>query len=121
AARRTERAPVISLERSRKVQRPASLGITPRLMDETTTPNFAGGELLAGKYRVESMIGEGGMGVVLAARHEGLNTNVAIKLLRENALGHTEVVGRFMREARAAVSLRSEHVARVYDVGTLED
>ena len=90
-------------------------------MDDITKPTFQGGELLAGKYRIERLIGEGGMGVVLAARHEGLNTNVAIKLLREQALGHSDIVGRFMREARAAVSLRSEHVARVFDVGTLED
>jgi serine/threonine-protein kinase len=90
-------------------------------MEDTTEPMFAGGELLAGKYRVERMIGQGGMGVVLAARHEGLQTDVAIKLLREVALQHTDVVGRFMREARAAVSLRSEHVARVFDVGKLDD
>ncbi len=89
--------------------------------NDTTQPMFSGGELLAGKYRVERVIGEGGMGVVLAARHEALNTNVAIKLLRSSALGHTDVVGRFMREARAAVSLRSEHVARVFDVGNLDD
>jgi serine/threonine-protein kinase len=90
-------------------------------MSDSTVPMFAGGELLAGKYRVERVIGSGGMGVVLAAKHEGLNTDVAIKLLRTAALGHTDVVGRFTREARAAVSLRSEHVARVYDVGTLEN
>ncbi|MDF2695384.1 MAG: serine/threonine protein kinase [Labilithrix sp.] len=90
-------------------------------MNDTTQRAFSGGELLAGKYRVERVIGEGGMGVVLAARHEGLNTSVAIKLLRSSALEHTDVVGRFMREARAAVSLRSEHVARVFDVGNLED
>ena len=89
--------------------------------EATTKSSFTGGELLAGKYRVERLLGEGGMGVVLAARHEGLNTSVAIKLLRENASSHTDVVGRFMREARAAVSLKSEHVARVYDVGSLED
>jgi serine/threonine-protein kinase len=90
-------------------------------MNDLTQPMFAGGEVLAGKYRVERVIGSGGMGVVLAARHEGLNTLVAIKLLRHAALNHTDIVGRFMREARAAVSLKSEHVARVYDVGTLED
>jgi serine/threonine-protein kinase len=82
---------------------------------------FAPGELLAGKYRVERELGAGGMGIVLAARHEQLNTSVAIKLLRAEALNHTDIVGRFMREARAAVSLKSEHVARVYDVGNLED
>ena len=88
---------------------------------ESTQPMFSAGELLAGKYRVERVIGSGGMGVVLAAKHEALNTDVAIKLLRQQALGHTDIVGRFMREARAAVSLRSEHVARVFDVGTLEN
>ncbi|MCW5835193.1 MAG: serine/threonine protein kinase, partial [Labilithrix sp.] len=90
-------------------------------MNDTTQRTFTAGELLAGKYRVERVIGEGGMGVVLAARHEALATNVAIKLLRASALEHTDVVGRFMREARAAVSLRSEHVARVFDVGNLDD
>jgi eukaryotic-like serine/threonine-protein kinase len=90
-------------------------------MNDSTQRAFSGGELLAGKYRVERVIGEGGMGVVLAARHEALNTNVAIKLLRSSALEHTDIVGRFIREARAAVSLRSEHVARVFDVGNLED
>jgi serine/threonine protein kinase len=90
-------------------------------MNDVTTPCFTSGQLLAGKYRVERVLGEGGMGVVLAAKHEGLNTDVAIKLLRENAMGQTDVLGRFLREARAAVSLKSEHVARVFDVGNLED
>ncbi len=90
-------------------------------MNGTTQRSFSGGELLAGKYRVERLIGEGGMGVVLAAEHEALRQKVAIKLLRESALEHTDVLGRFLREARAAVSLRSEHVARVLDVGNLED
>src|SRR5262245_49580871 len=90
-------------------------------MNDTTQPTFGGGELLAGKYRVDRVIGQGGVGVVLAARHEALNTNVAIKLLRSAALEHADVVGRFMREARATVSLRSEHVARVFDIGNLED
>jgi serine/threonine protein kinase len=90
-------------------------------MNDATKPCFSGGQLLAGKYRVERVLGEGGMGVVLAAKHEGLNTEVAIKLLREAAMGQTDVLGRFLREARAAVSLKSEHVARVFDVGNLED
>jgi serine/threonine-protein kinase len=81
----------------------------------------AQGELVAGKYRVERVLGEGGMGIVLAARHEALGTDVAIKLLRSEALRNTDVIGRFIREARAAVSLKSEHVARVFDVGNLED
>ena len=60
------------------------------------------------------------MGIVVAARHEQLDQRVAIKFVREEALGNEEAVQRFLREARAAVRLRSEHVARVIDVGTLE-
>ncbi len=60
------------------------------------------------------------MGVVVAARHEELGQLVAIKFVRDQALGNAEAVERFLREARAAVKLRSEHVARVLDVGKLE-
>jgi serine/threonine protein kinase len=86
-----------------------------------TSPSVTSGMLLAGKYRVDRMIGEGGMGVVLAATNEALRQRVAIKLLRSGALANAKALGRFEREARAAASLRSEHVARVLDVGKLED
>ena len=86
-----------------------------------TSPSVASGVMLAGKYRVERTIGEGGMGVVLAATNEALRQRVAIKLLRSGALANAKALGRFEREARAAASLRSEHVARVLDVGKLED
>jgi len=86
-----------------------------------TSPSVASGMMLAGKYRVERTIGEGGMGVVLAATNEALRQRVAIKLLRSGALANAKALGRFEREARAAASLRSEHVARVLDVGKLED
>ncbi|HEX3771570.1 MAG TPA: serine/threonine-protein kinase [Polyangiaceae bacterium] len=79
------------------------------------------GELLAGKYRVERVLGVGGMGVVVAARHEELGQLVAIKFVREDALGNEEAIERFLRESRAAARLRSEHVARVIDVGRLEN
>src|ERR1700689_4591807 len=78
------------------------------------------GDLLAGKYRVERVLGVGGMGVVVAARHEQLDQRVAIKFVRDDALGNEDAVARFLREARAAVKLRSEHAAKVLDVGTLE-
>ena len=77
------------------------------------------GEVLAGKYRIERVLGRGGMGVVLAAKHLQLGQRVAIKLLLENAT--QDIVSRFIREARAAVRLRSEHAARVLDVGDLPD
>jgi eukaryotic-like serine/threonine-protein kinase len=102
---------------------PSSKGVCDTMADDEdpTTVAFRGGEVLAGKYRVEKVIGQGGMGLVLLAEHLVLNQKVAIKLLHESGLGHTAVVGRFMREARAAVRLRSEHVARVIDVGALDD
>ncbi len=78
------------------------------------------GEMLAGKYRVERVLGSGGMGVVVAAVHVQLEQRVAIKFVRDEALGNTDAVQRFLREARAAVKLKSEHVAKVLDVGTLE-
>jgi serine/threonine protein kinase len=78
------------------------------------------GDLLFGKYRVERVVGSGGMGVVVAARHEQLDQLVAIKFISENALGHTDAAQRFLQEARAAAKLKSEHVIRVLDVGMLE-
>ncbi len=60
------------------------------------------------------------MGVVVAARHEQLDQTVALKFVRDEALNDDEAVQRFLREARAAVKLKSEHVARVIDVGTLD-
>ncbi len=78
------------------------------------------GDLLAGKYRIERVLGQGGMGVVVAAIHEALDERVALKFLLPEALTNQEAVARFTREARAAVKIRSEYVARVTDVGTLE-
>ncbi len=78
------------------------------------------GDVVAGKYRVERILGAGGMGVVVAARHIQLDEKVALKFLHAEALGDQDAVARFIREARAAVKIRSEHVARVLDVGTLE-
>jgi serine/threonine-protein kinase len=77
------------------------------------------GDELAGKYRVERVLGIGGMGVVVAAHHIHLDEKVALKFLLPEALGNSEAVARFAREARAAVKIKSEHVARVIDVGTL--
>src|SRR5450432_3573866 len=80
----------------------------------------AAGEFLAGKYRIERVLGQGGMGVVVAAHHLVLDQVVAIKFLLPEALRSAEAVARFEREARAAVKIQSEHVARVTDVGRLE-
>jgi len=78
------------------------------------------GDVLAGKYRVEALIGQGGMGVVVAATHLQLGQRVAIKFLIGDAMHDGILVERFLREGRTMVQLRSEHVTRVSDVGTLE-
>jgi len=77
------------------------------------------GDVLEGKYRIERKLGEGGMGVVFAATHLVLDQPVALKLLRAEVASHPDVAERFQREARAAAMIKSEHVARVLDVGAL--
>ena len=77
---------------------------------------IAPGDKVAGKYLVERFIGEGGMGVVAVARHVITRERVALKVLKPEALTHGGAVQRFINEARAAVRIKSEHVARVIDV-----
>jgi serine/threonine-protein kinase len=77
------------------------------------------GEVLDGKYRVDQVLGVGGMGIVVAATHLQLGTRVALKFMLAEGLKLPGLVERFSREARAAVRLKSDHVARVLDVGTL--
>jgi eukaryotic-like serine/threonine-protein kinase len=79
------------------------------------------GDVLDGKYRVEKILGSGGMGTVVAAQHVKLNTRVALKFLHPSLAKDTEAVQRFEREARAAVALKSEHAVRILDVGELKD
>lgn len=76
------------------------------------------GSVIDNKYVVEEELGNGGMGVVVAARHQVLGQRFAIKFLVAN-VGDPGTVKRFVREARAVVELKSEHVVRVSDVGQL--
>ncbi|MEO8550687.1 MAG: serine/threonine protein kinase, partial [Kofleriaceae bacterium] len=78
------------------------------------------GQILAGKYRVDYQLGIGGMGVVLAATHMHLGTQIALKILHKE-MARGAIVERFLREARASAQLRSENVCRVSDVGVLPD
>jgi serine/threonine-protein kinase len=95
-------------------------GLQPLSQEPLTVP-FAVGDLIANKYEVTGLLGSGGMGYVISARHIELGEMVALKFLRPEALAHAELVERFAREARAAAKIRSEHIANVFDVGTLED
>ena len=79
------------------------------------------GELIAGKYRVLSHIGSGGMGSVYRAEHVRLGHFVAVKILARRLASHPHFATRFEREARSAAKLRSIHAVRVHDVDMLED
>ena len=79
------------------------------------------GDVLRGKYRVERLLGQGGMAYVIAAWHLHLEQRVAIKLLRPEIVQQPEVATRFLREARAAGKLEGANVAKVIDVDTLDN
>lgn len=79
------------------------------------------GTVLAGKYRIDRVLGEGGMGCVVEALHQELGSRVAIKFLLPQALANPDIVARFEREARATASLQSDHVVNVTDVGRFDD
>jgi eukaryotic-like serine/threonine-protein kinase len=73
--------------------------------------------VLAGRYRLISKLGEGGMGSVWRAEHLTLRTQVAIKLIDASIAESSEAVGRFQREAQAAAELRSTHIVQILDYG----
>ncbi|WP_438028147.1 protein kinase domain-containing protein [Sorangium sp. So ce233] len=80
------------------------------------------GDVLAGKYRVEQIVGAGAMGMIVAAWHLELDQRVAMKFLHSPGTdtGGGDPAERFRREARALARIKSEHVARVLDVGSLQ-
>jgi serine/threonine-protein kinase len=81
---------------------------------------YCTGDVIAGKYRVERVLGVGGMGVVMCATHLDLGKQVAIKFLLPEVAEEDQAVVRFLREGRAAANIKSEHVARVFDVARLD-
>jgi serine/threonine protein kinase len=87
--------------------------------EEYVSPATLPGAVIDEKYRVERVIGRGGVGLVVAATHLGMGQLVAIKMIRDDIPMQRELLDRFHREARAAAMIRSEHVARVLDVGRL--
>ena len=94
--------------------------LTSRATPAPASTPIAPGTVIGGRYRVGSVIGEGGMGVVLEAIHLGLEAPVALKVIRSDLMHDEEFVLRFVNEARAAALLKGEHIARVYDVGRLD-
>ena len=96
----------------------ASRDVTERASGELTMPQA--GDRIDGKYVVGEPIGEGGMGIVFGGEHARLRQAVAIKVLAPKYAADAQCRARFLREARAAASLRSERTVRIFDVGTTE-
>jgi serine/threonine protein kinase len=77
------------------------------------------GDVIADKYRVDRVLGKGAMGVVVAATHIELRRQRAIKFMMPDATEDRESVERFLREARAAAELKSQHAVKIHDVARL--
>ena len=75
------------------------------------------GTTLDNKYRILQKIGEGGMGAVYLAQHTIIEKEVAVKFLHSKFSDHPEAVKRFIREAKAAASIRHPNIIDVMDVG----
>lgn len=78
------------------------------------------GEVILKKYLIEEVLGEGGMGLVFKAKHLRIGESVALKLLHPEWARDPTIVARFEQEARSSIRIRSEHVAKVMDIETLE-
>jgi eukaryotic-like serine/threonine-protein kinase len=105
---------------SGKVPTPIERG-APRPGRSAPAGDFEAGCVIDGKYRIEGPIGEGGLGVVVKATHLQLDQPVAIKHLKPFAITQTNVVERFMREARLAAKIKNEHAVKVQDVDVTPD
>src|ERR1700754_4211431 len=79
------------------------------------------GKTVAGRYRLEARIGEGGMGVVYRARHVLIDRVVALKLIRPDLRAETHLRAWMLREARAANRVDHAHIVEIHDVGETED
>ncbi len=79
--------------------------------------SWGAGTLILNRYRLESLLGRGGMGSVWRAEHVQLKSPVAVKLLDPSIASNEQVLARFLREAQAAASLRSPHVVQIFDYG----
>jgi eukaryotic-like serine/threonine-protein kinase len=101
---------------------PAKVSSGPVSIDsQPLSVPFAQGDIIAGKYEVVGLLGSGGVAYVISALHLELGEMVALKFLRPESLAFEDVVARFASEARAVARIKSEHVAHVFDVGTLPD
>jgi eukaryotic-like serine/threonine-protein kinase len=88
-------------------------------MQDDEQPPVKEGDVVAGKYAIRRVLGQGGMGIVVEAQHLQLGHRVALKFLNAALCQNAKIVARFLREGQAVVRLESDHVTRTLDVGTL--
>ena len=79
------------------------------------------GKTVAGRYRLEARLGEGGMGIVYRARHVLIDRVVALKLIRPDLRSETHLRAWMLREARAANRVDHAHIVQIHDVGETDD
>src|SRR4026207_2411618 len=79
------------------------------------------GKVIAGRYRLEARIGEGGMGIVYRARHVLIDRVVAVKLIRPDLRGETHLRAWMLREARAANRVDHAHIIDIHDIGATDE
>ncbi len=79
------------------------------------------GQVIDGRYRIESVLGEGGMGLVYRATHVALGKPLAIKVLRPDVSRDTKMIARFRQEAQSASNIGNEHIIDITDFGSLPD
>ena len=84
-------------------------------------PRLAPGTLLGSRYQIETVLGEGGMGVVYRARDRELNRTVALKVIRPELTSHPEILERFKREILLASQVTHKNVVRIHDLGEAGD
>jgi eukaryotic-like serine/threonine-protein kinase len=99
----------------RRCPAPVLMSGSSPIQDQATSA-YAVGDLIAGKYALEELLGEGGMGAVFRARNTTIDMPVAIKLIRAD-LDRELLSGRLLQEARAAAKLGHPAIVRVFDVG----
>src|SRR5207248_3232547 len=94
---------------------------TPLVRDPQANKEDLVGQILADRYRVVRLVGEGGMGQVYEAQHVNINKRFAVKLLRPEIVSNAEAVQRFRQEAWSASSIGHENIIEIEDFATLPD
>ena len=97
------------------------MGTTTRTSATRSAKDSYLGKVVAGRYRLEALLGEGGMGVVYRARHVLIDRVVAVKLIRPDLRGETHLRAWMLREARAANRVDHAHIVEIHDVGETEE